>query len=453
MSENTSFNIVDRPIASLRPDPGNPREHSPKQIKAIARSIEAFGFNVPVLIDAAGQIVAGHGRVEAARSLGRSAVPTIMLEHLTPAQAKAFMIADNRLTDTSTWNDRLLAEQLKSLADLDLTFSLEATGFSMGEIDFRIEGLNLTTEEGADPDDALIEVAANNPVTQAGDVWLLGPHRLLCGSALEPQSYTALLGDDRAAMVFTDPPYNVKINGHVSGLGRNRHREFAMASGEMDRAAFTGFLSSTCQLMAECSSAGALHYICMDWRHLPELMDAGDEAYDSLRNICVWAKDQAGMGSLYRSAHEMVLVFRVRGGPHRNNVELGSNGRHRTNVWRYPGIAGFRHGSEDGDLLALHPTVKPVKLVADAILDCTMRGDLVLDPFLGSGTTLIAAERMGRCCAAIELDPAYVDTAIQRWERLTGGTATLRETGETFAAVGERRAAPAEIPAIQAEEF
>jgi hypothetical protein len=191
----------------------------------------------------------------------------------------------------------------------------------------------------------------------------------------------------------------------------------------------------------------------MDWRHLPELMDAGDEAYDSLRNICVWAKDQAGMGSLYRSAHEMVLVFRVRGGPHRNNVELGSNGRHRTNVWRYPGIAGFRHGSEDGDLLALHPTVKPVKLVADAILDCTMRGDLVLDPFLGSGTTLIAAERMGRCCAAIELDPAYVDTAIQRWERLTGGTATLRETGETFAAVGERRAAPAEIPAIQAEEF
>lgn len=431
--------VVDRAVTELTPDPGNPRSHSRAQVKAIARSIAAFGFNVPVLIDAGHRIVAGHGRVAAATLLGRTSVPTIMLEHLTPTQAKAFMIADNRLTDTSTWDDRLLGEQLKALAELDLTFSLEATGFSMGEIDFRIEGLVLDGESAADPDDAPLPL--DQPVTVPGDLWLLGGHRLLCGSALEPAAYAALLGGDHAAMVFSDPPYNVRINGHVSGLGRIRHREFAMASGEMDGAAFTAFLTTACTLMATHSERGALHYLCMDWRHLGELLATGDVVYDSLRNICVWAKDQAGMGSLYRSAHELVLVFRTRGGNHRNNVELGKHGRHRTNVWHYPGIAGFRRSSEDGDLLALHPTVKPVRLVADAVLDCTMRGDLVLDPFLGSGTTLIAAERMGRRCAGIELDSRYVDTAIQRWTRLTGDAAVLAATGETFEVVAARRQA------------
>ncbi len=430
--------VVDRPLAALRPDPGNPRLHSRAQVKAIARSIEAFGFNVPVLIDAQDRIVAGHGRVAAATLLGRATVPTIMLRHLTPAQASAFMIADNRLTDTSTWDDRLLAEQLRSLADLDLTFSLEATGFSMGEIDFRIEGLGDAIDGEADADDRPIP-AADVAVTRAGDLWQLGTHRLLCGSALDAAAYTTLLAGDRAAMVFTDPPYNVKIGGHVSGLGRIRHREFAMASGEMDGAAFTAFLTDACRLMAQHSERGALHYLCMDWRHLGELLAAGGAVYDSLRNVCVWAKDQAGMGSLYRSAHELVLVFRVAGGGHRNNVELGRHGRHRTNVWHYPGIAGFRRGSDDGDLLALHPTVKPVRMVADAILDCTARGDLILDPFLGSGTTLLAAARMGRRSAGIELDPLYVDTAVRRWVRLTGDTPILAATGETFDAVAARR--------------
>jgi hypothetical protein len=276
-------------------------------------------------------------------------------------------------------------------------------------------------------------------VTRPGDLWLLGPHRVLCGSALEAGSYATLmaLGDrggeaERAAMAFTDPPYNVPVAGHVCGLGAVKHREFAMAAGEMDAAEFTAFLNTAFGHMALHSLDGSLHFVCMDWRHIPELQAAGDAVYTETKNVCVWAKDNAGMGSLYRSQHELVFVFKAGRAPHRNNVELGRHGRHRSNLWSYPGVNSFGRRSEEGDLLALHPTVKPVKMVADAMLDCTARGDLVLDPFLGSGTTLIAAERVGRRCRALELDPLYVDTAIRRWQALTGDVARNARTGRAF---------------------
>ncbi|HJU84175.1 MAG TPA: DNA methyltransferase [Holophagaceae bacterium] len=437
---NPRVQIIYRPLEDLTEDPRNPRVHSPRQIRQLARSIEAFGFNVPVLVDGAGQIIAGHGRLQACHLLGWTEVPTLALEHLTEAQAKAFQIADNRLTELSTWDDRLLAEQLKSLSAVDLGFSLEATGFEMGEIDLRIEGLE---EKAAAPDpaDALPSVPARPPVTRPGDLWCLGPHRLLCGNALEASDLDALMDGTRAALVFTDPPYNVPIDGHAVGNGRIHHADFAMACGEMDEAAFTAFLAEVFRGLARHSAANALQYVCMDWRHLPEVLAAGRQVAWSLRNLCVWVKDNAGMGSFYRSQHELVLVFQNGTGTHQNHVQLGRFGRNRSNVWRYPGVNSFGRTTEEGNLLALHPTVKPVALVADALLDASRRGETVLDPFLGSGTTLLAAERVGRVAFGLELDPGYVDTAIRRWQAWTGGEA-LRADGRSFADLEREAAGP-----------
>jgi DNA modification methylase len=240
------------------------------------------------------------------------------------------------------------------------------------------------------------------------------------------------MGEDRAATVITDPPYNVRIDGHASGLGAVHHRPFPMASGEMDRAQFTAFLSQTCRNLAAFSFDGALHYIFMDWRHAEELLAAGRDVYGELINLCVWTKHNAGMGSLYRSQHELVFVFKHGRNGHRNNVQLGQFGRNRTNVWHYPGANSFARCGEEGNLSALHPTVKPVAMIADAILDCSARGDIVLDGFLGSGTTVIAAERTGRRCYGLELDPGYVDTIIRRWQALTGGSARHAASGRSF---------------------
>lgn len=433
-NENTALRVVMRPLGEITPDPRNPRKHSPRQITKIARSIETFGFNVPILVDRNGQIVAGHGRLQAAQKLGWEAVPTIMLEHLTENQAKAYRIADNRLTEISEWDDQLLAEQLKELSLVDLDFSLEVTGFEMGEIDVRIESLDLREpgEDKPDPADEVPEISAGTPVTRLGDLWLLGRHRVLCGNALEVGDLTKLMGGRKAAAVFTDPPYNVPIDGHCTGLGSVRHREFAMAAGEMSAAEFTTFLKTAMERLAACSEDGALHYVCMDWRHLPEVLDAGHQVYTELKNLCVWVKDNAGMGSFYRSQHELVLVFKHRKAPHQNHVQLGQHGRYRSNVWRYPGVNSFGRATEEGNLLALHPTVKPVALVADAILDSSRRGEVVLDSFLGSGTTLMAAERVGRACFGLELDPLYVDTIIRRWQKQTGDSAVLAEGEMSF---------------------
>lgn len=439
----TALRVVLRPLKEISPDPRNPRQHSSRQITKIARSIESFGFNVPVLVDRNGQIVAGHGRVLAAQKLGWEAVPTIMLEHLTDDQAKAYRIADNRLTEISEWDDRLLAEQLKELSLVDLDFSLEAIGFEMGEIDFRIESLDVSGGPNGekDPADDLPEVPAGDPVTKVGDLWLLGRHRLVCGNALEEDDLAKVMGRRKAAVVFVDPPYNVPIDGHCTGLGTVRHREFAMACGEMSEAEFTTFLTQAMERLAAHSEDGSIHYVCQDWRHLREALAAGHQVYSEMKNLCVWAKDNAGMGSFYRSQHELVLVFKHGKAPHQNHVQLGQHGRYRSNVWRYPGVNSFGRATEEGNLLALHPTVKPVALVADAILDSSRRGEIVLDSFLGSGTTLMAAERVGRACFGLELDPLYVDTIIRRWQKLTGDSAVLADGGVRFEQVQAERQA------------
>jgi DNA modification methylase len=424
--------IVYRRIDELKPDPANPRRHTKKQIRQIADSIRIFGFNVPILIDRDGKIVVGHGRWLACHLLGITEVPTLCLDHLTPAQASAFMIADNRLTEIGSWDDRLLAEQLQELSVHGLDFNIEVTGFEMAEIDLRIASLEEPPERDDDPADQVPEVPAGPSVSKIEDLWQLHQHRLLCGSALDSAAFTLLLGEERAAMVFTDPPYNVRIDGHASGLGGIHHRPFPMASGEMDSSQFITFLGGAFRNLAAFGVDGALHFICMDWRHIAELLTAGRDVYGELKNLCVWVKDNAGMGSFYRSQHELVFVFKHGSGQHRNNVQLGRFGRNRSNVWRYPGANSFARSGEEGNVSALHPTVKSVAMVADAILDCSARGDIVLDAFLGSGTTMIAAERTGRRCYGLELDPGYVDTTVRRWQALTGGSARHAASGRSF---------------------
>jgi DNA modification methylase len=442
LKESTSLKIVYRRIDTLKPDPANPRRHTKRQIRQIADSIETFDFNVPILIDGDDNIVAGHGRFFACRLLGITEVPTLCLDHLTPEQARAFMIADNRLTEIGTWDDRLLAEQLRGLSLSGLDFNIEVTGFEMGEIDLRIASLEEPPERDDDPADVVPGVSAGPSLSKVGDLWDLDRHRLLCGSALETPAFAALMGEEQAAMGFTDPPYNVPIEGHASGLGATHHRPFPMASGEMDSTEFTSFLCEAFRNLAAFSVDGSIHFVCMDWRHVEELLAAGRAAYGELKNLCVWVKDNAGMGSLYRSQHELVFVFKHGRNGHRNNVQLGRFGRNRSNIWHYPGANSFARCGEEANLLALHPTVKPVAMVADAILDCSARGDIVLDAFLGSGTTVIAAERTGRRCYGLELDPAYIDTIVRRWQALTGGSARHAASGRSFDDLARELEAP-----------
>jgi DNA modification methylase len=431
-SNNQSLAIKYRCCAELKPARRNPRTHSKKQLQQIARSIEEFGFTNPLLIDGQGQVIAGHGRLDAAVLLRMESVPTIRLENLSDEQIRAYVIADNKLAENAGWDRELLALEFQYLSNLEVDLDISVVGFETAEIDVLIGELESVETDNAD--DEIPSPMPGPAVTQLGDVWQIGPHRLICADATDASSYDQLLGGEKAQMVFTDPPYNVPIEGHVSGLGEVQHREFAMASGEMTQAEFTTFLTNVCGHLASASCDGAIHFVCMDWRHLTELLSAGAQAYTELKNLCVWTKTNGGMGSLYRSQHELIFVFKNGRSPHINNVELGKYGRYRTNVWQYAGMNSF---SQERDAeLALHPTVKPIDLVADAILDCSDRGGIVLDAFTGSGTTLIAAERAGRLGYGIELDPHYCDVIVRRLTA-TGLEAVHTDSDLTFAETEE----------------
>ncbi len=426
--------LQDLPITDLRPSPRNAHTHSKAQIRQIADSIERFGFTNPVLIDEGGMVLAGHGRLAAAKLLALENVPTLRLSHLSPAEKRAYVLADNKLAEKAGWDRELLALELGELAILLETESLDLTitGFDTGEIDSILSDLG---DDRPDPSDALPE--PGSPAVEKGDLWCLGKHRLVCGDARDETALTRLMAGEQARMVFIDPPYNVPIAGHVQGRGRIQHREFAFASGEMAREEFTGFLEQALRLCAQHSVDGSIHYVCMDWRHVDELSAAGAWAYDELKNVCVWVKSNAGQGSFYRSQHEFVFVFKKGGEAHVNTFGLGQHGRSRSNVWTYPGVNSFRAGRLDE--LAMHPTVKPVALVADAIRDCSHRGEIVLDTFLGSGTTLLAAEKLGRRAYAVEIDLVYADLTVRRWQAFTKRDAVLEATGETYTEVAARR--------------
>jgi DNA modification methylase len=427
--------IQELAVALLRPYARNARTHSKKQIRQIAASIERFGFTNPVLVSDDGEIIAGHGRVEAAKLLGRRTVPTLTLSHLSEAERRAYVLADNKLALNAGWDKEILAIELQALVDLQ--FDVELTGFSLAEIDFVLDEIGEADPDSSDVPEDAVPVVAGRPISLAGDLWLIGRHRLLCGDTQSPDAVEWLMNGKQADLVFTDPPYNVAINGNVCGLGSVKHREFAFASGEMSKAQFTAFLTTTLGNMAKVMRDGAIAFVCMDWRHMGELLTAGEASFTELKNLIVWNKSNGGMGAFYRSKHELIFVFKQGTGEHTNSFGLGDTGRYRTNVWDYAGISSI--GANRSEELAMHPTVKPVALIADAIRDCSRRGEIVLDGFGGSGSTLIAAEKTGRCARLIEYDPLYCDTIIKRWERYTGKRAMLDATGQTFEEVGDDR--------------
>lgn len=408
-------------VAQLRPYARNARKHSKKQVQQIADSIRRFGFTNPILIGDDLEIIAGHGRVAAAKSLGMESVPTLLLSHLTPAERQAYILADNKLALNAGWDQEILAIELQSLIDLD--FDLELTGFSLAEIDFTLDAARDRNPNTSTAAEDAVTPASGPAITRYGDVWRLGRHRLVCGDAREPADYARLMPNERAAMMFTDPPYNVPISGHVSGLGKIQHREFAMASGEMSPAQFIEFLTVTMAVASGACRDGSIAFVCMDWRHMAELMTAGQAVFSELKNLCVWNKTNGGMGSFYRSKHELVFVYKIGDAPHLNTFGLGGDGRYRTNVWDYAGVTSI--GAARREAQEMHPTVKPVAMVADAIRDCSKRGDIILDPFGGSGSTLIAAETCGRSARLIEYDPLYCDTIVRRYQAYAGKSAVL----------------------------
>jgi DNA modification methylase len=398
-----------RAVGDLIVDPRNARTHPKRQIEQLRASIEAFGFTNPILADPEGRIIAGHGRLQAAKALGLSEVPTIILSGLSEAQKRALLIADNKIALNAGWDLEILQKELGELASIDVDIDPTLTGFSTGEIDVILSA--------SDPDDEVIPPVPAKPRTRPGDIWILGEHRVGCGDGRDAEYLQRVIGEGACVdAAFLDPPYNVRIGGHAVAAGS--HREFAMASGEMSEAQFRTFLADTLGAAARLSRDGAVHFVCMDWRHMDSVSAVGSAIYGERLNLCVWNKSNAGMGSLYRSKHELIFVYRVGTAPHLNTVELGKHGRNRTNVWDYASVNSMR-GSRRDDL-SLHPTVKPTGLVADAIQDVTRHGDLVLDIFLGSGTTLLAADRTGRRFRGLDIDPAYVDVAIERWSAKTG---------------------------------
>jgi DNA modification methylase len=433
-----SYRYANLPIEQVRPNAKNTRTHSKKQIRQIATSIRELGFAAPVLVDEYDVLIAGHGRLEAARSLGMASIPAIVLDGLSEAKKRALMLADNRIAQSAGWDREQLSIELAALPELLIEEGIDVgiTGFEPAEIDL----LHMDFEDGAgDPAEDIPEDCLGGPrVTQIGDLWCLGKHRLLCGDARSSSDLARLVSGERAHMAFLDPPYNVAVRSIV-GRGKAKQREFAMASGEMSRDQFTDFLKATLNTAAKISTDGAVHYVCMDWRHVEELVTAGRSIYDAMLNLIAWVKTNAGQGSFYRSQHELIGVFRVGALPHLNTVELGRYGRNRSNVWHYAGANTFRAGRME-DLHA-HPTVKPIALIADAIRDCTLRNQIVLDTFCGSGATLLAAERIGRRGYGLEIDPGYVDVAVRRWQMFTGSDAVHGISDLTFEEVSLQRAA------------
>lgn len=414
-------------IGDVKPYSNNPRSRSRTQRGALAASIKKNGFNAPIVVDEANVIINGHGRYEAALTLELTTVPVIQVSHLSPAEKQAYRIADNKLGEMSTWNADLLPEELRAIAEGGVKF--DDTAFSAAEVDCIFDQAGEARGPDLGPEDE-VPTHQSVAVTKPGQVWSLGQHRVACADMRDLSVLLRLMDGHTARACFTDPPYNVRIDGFAVGKGQTKHPEFAMASGEMSGAEYTEFLSVALQNIANVCCEGAIVFVCMDWRHLDELSAAGRSAQFKLMNLIVWAKSNGGMGSFYRSRHELIFAFKAGDAPHINTFGLGDGGRYRTNVWEYRGANAF--GPTRDEDLASHPTVKPARMVADAIKDVSHRGDIILDPFGGSGTTLIACQMTGRVARLLEIEPTYVDLTVRRWQKVTGLFAVDAETGVGF---------------------
>lgn len=417
----------------LKPPERAVRKHSKPQLKQIEASISERGFIDPMLVTSEMQIVCGYARWLAASALGMELVPVIVVDHLSNEQLRLYAIAENKIAEQSEFDIDELRAELGELEEhgLDVTFS----GFPTSELDDLFSVKINEAGHGSDEDEEGFEPQAA-AITRPGDIYQFGAHRLICGNSLEKKTLDALMGHEKAGMVFSDAPYNLPAKA-ITGKGKSKFADFAMAAGEMSKAEFTEFLTTSFKRCVEFSKDGCIHFQCMDWKHMGEMLAAGEAAYTELKNLVVWSKHSAGMGAFYRSQHELLFVWKSGTAPHTNNFGLGQTGRYRTNVWQYKGNAGFHR--ERNEELAVHCTVKPWSMVADAIRDCSKRGEIVLDPFGGAGTTAIAAEKTGRMARLIELDPAYCDVIIRRWQKLTGMDAILAATGQTFSELERKR--------------
>lgn len=430
MNKNSLF-IEYRNVAELLAYPGNLRVHNRSQKRKLRACLQKFGVVTPIIINDDNVVVDGHAVLKEWTELGNDQIPVVVVRGRGSLDVRALRLALNRIPQDAKWNQPQLKAEVQDF--LEIAYDVSITGFDQVEID-----MVLATD---DVPSGAVEDAPPRPnpnalaVSKLGDLWILGKHRITCGDSRNAATLARLMGSTAAQMVFTDPPFNVPVRT-ISGLGKHKHREFEMASGEMTRDEFTLFLQTFLEGALVHLRDGGLAYVCMDWKHQWELLTAADNLGLRQMNLCVWSKTTPGMGSFYRSSHELIHIFKKGDAPHVNNFELGKNGRSRSNVWTYRGMNV--PGAERDELLALHPTVKPRALVADAIKDVTRRNDVVLDPFLGSGTTVIAAEDTGRRCYGIELDPLYIDTAIRRWQAHTGGEAILAGTETTFDELEEK---------------
>lgn len=414
-------------MSEIKIDKRNYRKHSDRNKSLINKSLSECGAGRSILIDNENSIVAGNGIFEQAQKLDipirvieTDGTELIAVKRTDLAsdddKRRQLAIMDNSTSDSSEFDMELLAEDFD--VDVLSEFGVDVADFCLSD-----EAKEDDFDASEIPDD-------EKPLTKRGDVWILGNHRLLCGDSTKIEDVESLMNGEKADMVFTDPPYNVKVSD-ISGLGKTKHEEFVMASGEMSEEEFIQFLTDVFTNLATVSKDGSIHYVCMDWKHIYEILSAGRKAYTEFKQLCVWNKGVGGMGGFYRSQHELIFVFKHGTAAHTNNFGLGEKGRYRTNVWDYPGMNSFA-AQDRSELQNLHPTVKPLALVADAILDCSNRNELILDLFGGSGTTLLAAEKTQRKCCTMELDEHYCDVIIRRWQKFTGADAVLESTSETF---------------------
>ena len=426
-----------RQISSLKGMKKRARRSEKPQIKRVAKSITTLKQCAPILINQSGEIINGHVVVEALKSLGAEEVWCAVIDHLDEDERALLHVTINRIGETGDWDLDALGPLLIEFEELG--FEIETTGFSLPELDIIMSPLIGNEAEVAQED---VPEPPAVPVSIPGDLWIIGKHRLLCGDATDPQSYVIVLDGQLADVIFTDCPWNIPIEGFVSGLGKTKHANFKQGAGEMSPEQFAAFCNTFHALGAAYLKEGGAFFSCIDWRSDDIIVAAGRTAGLRHINTVVWNKGNGGMGSPYRSAHELIVVFCQGKTLAVNNVELGKHGRDRTNVWTYPGAN--RRGSSANKALAHHPTPKPIELVRDALLDLSKRGSVVLDPFMGSGTTIMAAEQCGRTSYGIELDPAYVDVAIRRWQAATGKAATLAGTDLSFADIAAQRSAPSD---------
>jgi DNA modification methylase len=424
------------PIKTVKPYARHARNHNKRAIEKIKKIIAHYGQLVPIIVDPNNVIIDGHAVWQSMTELGSGDIAVIVVAGRSDPEVKALRLALNRIPSDAAWDNERLRREIQEL--VNLSFDLELTGFDAPEIDHILD-VDLQELNVVDDDIPAVE---KNAVSAAGDVWACGHHRVGCGDARD-QAFVDRVRDGKMSDIcFIDPPYNVPIAGFVSGKGCARHRESAHAVDEMSSDEFIAFLGESLKVLRAASTPSALIFACMDWRHVFELIGAGRQCGLDLLNMCVWAKTNAGMGSLYRCQHELICVFKAGAEAHANNVELGRHGRNRSNLWTYRGFNAF--GSDRDELLANHPTVKPVMMIADALRDVTKRGGIVLDTFLRSGSTLMAAEEIGRRCFGVELDPLHVDLAIRRWQTKTARDVLHAETGELFEARARHLTAIAE---------